>query len=66
MQQKKADPADEVSQSRFCSCFGYLNFTQCYQDCLINCNWCKLCCNCNRALAGTCACIDKIGCKRCC
>lgn len=57
------NPGDSVAQSKFCACFGYLNFNQCFKDCFMECNWFSLCCNCNRCLAGTCQCCEVIGLK---
>ena len=48
-----------------CECFGYLNCTECFNDCIVNCNWIRLCCNCTRCLAGTCQCCKAIGLLKC-
>ncbi len=63
--QRAADPSEEVSTSKFCRCFGYLSFSECGQDCCVQCNFFTLCCNCSRCLAGTCQCMKHIGCIRC-
>ena len=65
-EKKRVDnPSENVAQNKYCVCFGYLNCSMCFEDCVVKCNWIKLCCDCNRCLTGTCQCCKVIGMFKC-